>query len=269
MLDSGTYMGIDKEFEELIFKLYKQRDEEIFFFDYKNKRFWLKKARATKSLFIHKIFYKIFPIEVLLPVENKSAKDALEFETNKIEEFKKLNIGTPNIVFKNNDFFVLEDCGKNINSNIRKKDISQERMYFFIDKLLEELSKIHNQNHFHGGAQTRNFTFKDEKVFTIDLEDSFDSKIDLKTLQLRDLILVLLSLTKTRASFDVDYEYVINKYIEFVPANLDFKNKLKNLAGKISFLTSLSQVGLINKLIGRDGKGFFKLFIVLGNLEVR
>lgn len=264
-------MGInktkEKEFEELVLKLNIDDDEEIFSFEYENKKYWLKKARATKSLFAHKLFYKLFPIEVLLPVEEKNAKDSIEFETQKILNLKNNDINTPNVPFKNKDFFVLEDCGKTVHSNIRKRNISKEKMYYFIDKLLEELSKIHNSNNFHGGAQARNFTYKDEKVFVIDLEDSFSSNIKLEVLQFRDLILLLMSLTKTRASFDIDYEYVINKYIELSPSRFDFRNRLKKLANSISFWIGLSQISFINRIIGRDGRAFFKLFQILQNLK--
>ena len=260
-------MGLDKNFEQLVLKLNNEKDKEIFSFEYKSKKYWLKKARATKSFFSHKLFYKIFPIAVLLPVEEKSDSESILFETSKIRRLKEKGINTPNIVFQNNDFFILEDCGRTANSNIRKKDISKEKMYYFIDILLLEISKIHNLNEFHGGAQARNFTYKNEKIFVIDLEDSFDNSINLKVLQLRDLILFLLSLTKTRANFDVDYEYVINKYVELCPMNKDFKIKLKELAKKIYFLITISQFTFIIKIIGRDGQGFFKLFLILKNLK--
>ena len=266
-MDDSCYMGLVKKFEQLVLGLYKKKDEEIFSFEYESKKYWLKKARATKSFLSHKLFYKIFPIEVLLPVEEKSNKQSILFETDKIRRLKEKGVNTPSIAFQNDWFFVLEDCGKTANSNIRKKDISEDKMYYFIDKLLIEISKIHNLNEFHGGAQARNFTYKDGKIFVIDLEDSFDNSINLKVLQLRDLILFLLSLTKTRAKFDVDYEYVIDKYIELCPMNKDFKFKLKKLAQRISFLIKISQLSFIKKIIGRDGQGFFKLFLILKNLK--
>ncbi len=260
-------MGIDKEFEELVLRLNKENNSEIFSLEYKEKKYWLKKARGTKSQFSHKIFYKIFPFEVLIPVEEKSAKEALKFETEKIERLQEKGIKTPNIPFKNREFFVLEDAGKMINSYIRKRDISKEKMYYYIDNMLLQLSKIHNNNEYHGGAQARNFTYKNGEISVIDFEDSFSKDINLDVLQFRDLILFLLSLTKTRASFEIDYEYVVNKYIELSPSNQSFKQKLKKLANRLSFLIKISQIGFINNLIGRDGEGFFKLFIALKNLK--
>ncbi len=264
-MDSSFNMGLDKNLEEEIFYLFKNRKEEIFSFEYNNKKYWLKKARVTKSNLVHKLFYLLTKIDVLLPVENKSEKQSLVFETTKIKRLKEKGISTPKIVFKNDDFFVLEDSGKMVNSYIRKRDITKEKMYYYIELMLKELSLIHNNKEFHGGAQARNFIYKNGKVTVIDFEDSFNKNISLKTLQFRDLILFLLSLTKTRASFKLDYSFIIDKYVKLVPQNRDFRVKLKKLANKISFFITLSQVKFIKNIIGRDGEGFFKLFFILKN----
>ncbi|WP_258238318.1 hypothetical protein [Arcobacter sp. CECT 8983] len=260
-------LSIGKNFVEYATKLYTNNDKEIFSFEYDNQKYWLKKARATKSNLIHKFFYKLTDIDILLPVEKKSAKESLIFETTKIERLKEKGINTPNIAFKNDDFFILEDSGKMVNSYIRKRDITKEKMYFYIDLMLKELALIHNNSEYHGGAQARNFIYKERIVTAIDFEDSFDKSISLETLQFRDLILFLLSLTKTRASFALNYNFIINQYIKLVPKNKNFKNKLQNLANKISFFISLYEIDFIKRMIGRDGQGFFKLFIILKKLE--
>lgn len=266
-MDSSFNMGLDKKLEEEIFSLSKDNKEEIFSFEYATKKYWLKRARATKSNFIHKLFYKLTDIDILLPVENKSEKQSLLYETTKIERLKEKGVCTPNIIFKNEEFFVLEDSGKMVNSYIRKRDITKEKMYYYIELMLKELALIHNNKEFHGGAQARNFIYKEDKVTVIDFEDSFDKSISLETLQFRDLILFLLSLTKTRASFELDYNFIINQYIQLVPQNKDFRKRLKKLASKLSFLITLSQVKFIKNIMGRDGEGFFKLLLILKNLE--
>ncbi|WP_044418010.1 kinase [Halarcobacter anaerophilus] len=257
---------MNKEFETFLIKKSKQSSEEIVPVVFDNKKYWLKKARSTKSLFSHRFFYFLTKFEILFPVENKTAKEAMEYETSKIKKFKTLGLNTPLVVFQNSDFFVLEDCGKNVNSYIRKRDITKEKMYFFIDKVILELSKIHNSKQFHGGAQARNFTFKEDKIYAIDLEDSFKDDVDLKLLQFRDFLLLLLSFTKTRANFELDFNYIIDKYITLTK-NYEFKKRLKNLANKLSFFIFLSDIKFINKILGRDGKSFFKLLKILKNLE--
>ncbi|WP_424598082.1 hypothetical protein [Arcobacter sp.] len=258
---------MNKGFEEFILNEYKNSSSEITSFFYNDKKYWLKKARATKSSLTHKIYYKLFKLELIVPVEEKNAKDALFFETNKLIKFKSLGIEVPSIIFKNDDFFVLEDSGKNINSYIRKRDAKEIDINFYIKESINAISNIHRKNEYHGGAQARNLTYKNQKVYAIDLEDSFDERnIDLKTLQFRDFLLFLLSLTKVRAKVEIDYEELINRYIEQT-GNTDFKKRLNKLANKIYFFIKLSKVKFIRKRLGNDVLLFFKLFEILYNLK--
>ena len=252
--------------EEFIKKEALLNKSDIFSFDFEGKKYWLKKARATKTNKIQKFFYNIFSFELLIPSLEKSPKDALTFETTKIEKFKKLGINVPNIVYKNEDFFVLEDTGKNLNSFL-KKNIDESKFYYFVENLLIELSKIHNSKEFHGGAQIRNFTYKNEKVFAIDFEESFESNTTLETLQFRDFLLFLLSFTKLKKlSFEVNYNYIIDKYIELTN-NKNVIYKLKNIGKRLKFFIYLSQNSFLKKFLGSDVINFFKLLKILNSLE--
>ena len=94
-------------FEELAKKEYLLNDNEIFSFNYKDEKYWLKKARETAPNKIQKFFYKFLPFELLIPPLVKNKKEALEFETSKIERFRKFEINVPKIPYKNEDFFHL------------------------------------------------------------------------------------------------------------------------------------------------------------------
>ncbi len=74
-------------------------------------------------------------------------------------------------------------------------------MYYYIDNMLLQLSKIHNNNEYHGGAQARNFTYKDGEISVIDFEDSFSKDINLDVLQFRDLILFFTITYKNKSKF--------------------------------------------------------------------
>ncbi|MCT7579375.1 BUD32 family EKC/KEOPS complex subunit [Aliarcobacter butzleri] len=240
---------------------------DIFSFDFEGKKYWLKKARATKTNKIQKFFYKIFSFELLIPSLQKSPEDALIFETTKIEKFKKLGINVPNIIYKNEDFFVLEDGGKTIYSILRDENIEEKNFYFYIDLVLKELAKMHSIGSFHGGSQLRNFTFKNEKVFVIDFEESFDENIDVRSLQHRDFLLFLLSFLKIKElSFKIDYEKIINRYLE-ISKNYEIKDKLLNFSGKLQFFLYLYKKEFIRKRVGSDVKYFFELIEILNNMD--
>ena len=250
--------------EEIAKKEVLLNDSEIFSIDFENKKYWLKKARPTKPNKIQKFFYKFFPFELLIPSSAKNAFETLEYETQKLQKFKALGINTANIAYKCDDFFVLEDCGRTMHSLMRK-NISEEAFYEYVDLILEELSKIHKNGLFHGGAQTRNFTYKDGAIFVIDLEESFDSSISVETLQFRDFLLFLLSFLKIKSNFQINYEYIINKYMSLT-GNSKTKERLNKMANKISILIYLSEMRIFQNMLGSDVKSFFKLFKILKTL---
>ena len=254
-------------FEELAKKEYLSNDNEIFSFNYEDEKYWLKKARETAPNKIQKFFYKFLPFELLIPPLVKDKKEALKFETSKIEKFEKLGINVPKISYKCENFFVLEDSGISVNSLLRDENISKEKFYYYVDKLLIELSKIHNINEFHGGSQTRNFTYKDEKVFVIDFEESFSSNVDIKSLQYRDFLLFILSFIKIKEpKFEVDYEYILNKY-EVLTSSKEIIQRLKKFSKKLGFFIWFSELSLIKKRLGSDVINFFKLFKILNSME--
>ena len=253
--------------EEIAKKEFLLNSSEIFPIEFENKRYWLKKARQTKPNKIQKFFYRFFPLELLIPSSPKTAFEALEYETLKLEKFRSLGINTPKVVYKCDDFFVLEDCGNSVNAYLRDKNITKDEFYFYVEKLLIELAKIHNLNEFHGGTQIRNFTYKDDKVYVIDLEESFSNLTDIETLKFRDFLLFILSFVKMKElSFEVDYIFIINRYKELTKSD-DLTEKLKNFSKKISFFIYLSEVSFVKKRLGSDVKNFFKLFKILNSLE--
>ncbi|MCT7635412.1 hypothetical protein N5U36_08115 [Aliarcobacter butzleri] len=253
--------------EEFIKKEVLLNKNEIFSFNFEDKKYWLKKARETKPNRIQKFFYRIFPFELLIPALAKDSKEALLFETTKIEKFKELGINVPNIIYKNEHFFVLEDGGKTIYSILRDENIEEKNFYFYIDLVLKELAKMHSIGFFHGGSQLRNFTFKNEKVFVIDFEESFDENIDVRSLQHRDFLLFLLSFLKIKElSFKIDYEKIINRYLE-ISKNYEIKDKLLNFSGKLQFFLYLYKKEFIRKRVGSDVKYFFELIEILNNMD--
>lgn len=250
-------------------ELYGSNKKDIFSFIYEDKKYWLKKARATKPDKIQNFFYKFFPLELLIPPLIKDAKEALEFETLKLKRFATLGVNVARVVYIDSDFFVLEDSGVSIYGIFRESNITKEYFYTLVDKTLELLAKSHNLGEFHGGSQLRNFTLKDDTVFMIDFEESFDDHIDIKSLQYRDFLLFLLSFVKLKElSFKIDYLYIVDRYIS-LSKNYFVAKKLKKLASKISLIAYVGRFWFIKDLLGSDVKYFFELFDIIKSLEIK
>lgn len=253
--------------EEVAKKEFLSSEKEVTTFFYKEKQYWIKKARATIPNKIQSFFYIFLPFELLIPSLYKDKKQALEFETSKIDKLATLGVNVPKVLLKCDDFFLLEDSGKSVNSFLRDKNISEKSFYYFVDKLLEELSKIHKSKQFHGGSQIRNFTYKNSKVFVIDFEESFSSNVDIKALQYRDFLLFILSFIKIKEpKFETNYAYILTKYEE-LSLNKDIIKRFKKLSKRLRFFIWLSELPLIKKRLGSDVINFFKLFKIINLLE--
>ncbi len=254
----------DKELESYVMQESQKNEKEIFPIEYNNEKYWVKKGRKTASNLFHHLCYKLLPFEFLIPVVSKSEEEAVLFESNKLISFKEKGLNTPEVVGSNSSLFVMCDCGMQVYVYLRKQDVKGEEFHYYLDKYIQEVAKIHNVGLFHGGAQSRNFTYSQEKVYAIDLEDSFEHSVDIETLQFRDLLLLLLSMTKVD-NFEFSYSDIINKYIEYTK-NDDFVSKLKILARKLNFLVRMNSVSWIHNLLPRDVKGFCYLLKSLQEL---
>lgn len=254
----------DKVFEKLVSKENENTSKEIFKFFNDEKKYWVKKARATRSNIFQKIFYKLTSFDVLIPVENKTAHNAMLFETNKLNEFNLSGIKAAKIKGRNDSFFVLEDCGQNIYYHLKNKNVSVDEKRDALFKTIESLAKIHNSGFYHGGAQIRNFTYFKNEVYTIDLEDSFNQNIDLKTLQFRDFLLFLLSLLKLSGKYDFNIETIIFEYISRTD-NRAFIKRLKKTSSQMSFLIPLGN--LLKSFLSKDANAFIEFLKIVNNLE--
>lgn len=256
-------------FKKIAKKEFLNSKKEIFPFIFENNQYWLKRARQTKPDKLQNFFYKFLPFELLIPPLVKNSYEALKFETKKLEDFRNFGIDVPKVVLIEDEFFVLEDSGKSVYSIFREENISEKEFYTFMDELIEILAKIHNFGLFHGGSQLRNFTYKENKVYAIDFEESFASNIDIKTLQHRDFLLFILSFTKLKElGFKIDYAYIIEHYMK-ATNNYFVLEKLKKLAKRLRFFIFLSKKSFVNKKLGSDVKYFFELFDIINSLEIK
>lgn len=247
----------DKAFETFVMHANAKNDNEIFDVEYEGKKYWIKKGRKTSSNLFHKLAYKLLPFEFLIPVMSKTPKESVLFESNKLMAFKESGLNVPEVMGSNENFFVMSDCGMSVYAYLKYQNLSQEEFEMGLNKYILEVCHVHNKGFFHGGAQSRNFTYVNGTISAIDLEDSFDESVDLKTLQFRDLLLILLSMTKVD-NFDFSYNHIIHSYIEQTN-HKDFLNRLRELSLKLKFLVGLNSVSWIHNMLPRDVKGFCKL----------
>ena len=237
--------------------LRKKPDEDVFSVIYDDQKLWIKKARSTGSNTFHKWAYKLIKNPLIVPVDEKSPQEAIQHEASKIKRLFALGIHVPKVIDSTTDgYFILEDRGPTIN-DLMHNNLVNDPMALF-EKVVTQLSNLHNKNEFHGSSQIKNFTYQAEQdaVFFIDFEESFDKSIAIEDLQFRDLILFLLSLS--RLDIPLDYESLLDTYIQLT-GKKDVLKRFQVLISKVSFLMQIMRYKSVWNLLDNDTKGIYTL----------
>ena len=234
----------------------KNLDADVFSIIYKGQKLWVKKARRTGSNTFHKWAYKLIKDPIIVPVNDKSPQEAIHYEASKIQQLHDLGIHVPKVIDITDNYFIMEDRGPTIN-DLMHNNLVNDPMALF-EKVVTQLSILHNKNAFHGSSQIKNFTYQTEKdaVFFIDFEESFDEHINIEDLQFRDLMLFLLSLSRLR--IPLDYAPLLNTYIRLT-GKKDIHQRLRTLTAKVSFLMRIMHYKSIWNLLDNDTKGIYTL----------
>jgi len=259
--DSQEHLSVNSMHDIIVKKIKNHPKHEIFHIEVKGKKVWVKRARRTGSNLLHKIAYMITKNPIVIPVEDKTPQEALQFESSKLQRLHKLSIPVPKVIEITENYFVLEDRGSTVYHRIKKN--LEDNPEQILEKIIIELSNLHNINEFHGGSQIKNFTYKNDKIYFIDFEESFSRDIDIEELQFRDLFLFLFSISKL--NIEVNYENLIQKYIDLTQKK-DVIEKFHTLSSKVNFLLKLVENKTIWNLIDSDTKSVYRLLTQLRNI---
>lgn len=252
---------MSSEFKRAISEATLINKKEVFSFEFKGKRYWIKRARRSGSNLAHHLAWKITKIPLLIPVEAKTPEETLEFEAQKLKRLKSLGVLVPSVESIEKEFFVMEDSGKSVRHHLREAKSSKERQIIY-KKLFEAIALLHKADEYHGASQIRNFTYKDDRVYIIDFEESFSKDIDIKILQFRDIFLLLFSLAKDR--FDIDYrEYLL--YYSKVSGNSEIFDRLRDFISRVEFIEKIIGFKPLYGVLDKDTKALYRL---IGELKV-
>ncbi len=247
--------------KEIEAKIEQDPKVEIFSLATTNGRVWVKRARKTASNLLHKGAFFLTKNPIVVPVETKTAYEALQYEASKLQRLYENSIPVPKLIVKSQTYFVIEDCGQTVKYLLQ--ELSNSETQTLLEKIIVQLATLHNANEYHGGSQVKNFTYKENKVYFIDFEESFPSDIDIKELQFRDLFLFLFSISKL--NIKVDYAALIEQYIT-ITGNQTVIDKFHTLTHTVSFLMKIVKNRIVWHFIDKDTKSIYRLLIHLENI---
>jgi len=226
--------------------------KEILSFEYDGKRHWLKRGRPTGSNILHQTVWRLSRFPLLIPVQSQSAPEARTHEINKIRRLAEAGIPVPKILLTTEEWFVMSDTGTVLRDHLYRK----ERNESLTLEIFHALADLHRRDFYHGGSQLRNMTWREGKVHFIDFEESFDTSIDLKILQLRDLFLLLFALAKDRIPLDYPKHIALYRQIS---GNDDFDRRLQAMFSRLGWLEKLIAYPPLWKILDKDTKATYRL----------
>lgn len=229
---------------------------EIFRWEADGKRYWIKHGRPTGSTKIHALGYRVSGLPFLHPVEAKDPRQSVRFEAQKLQRLHEAGLPVPSVCWTFPDFFIMEDRGESLADRL-KTALSDERE-ILLGECIDALGALHRAGEYHGASQVRNFVLdKSANVSIIDFEESFPSTASLRSLQFRDLFLLLYSLHRQRT--ETDYPRLIERYMRS-SGNDDFALELHRLYRRFSWIARLIAVDGIRHRLGSDAEILHRLF---------
>lgn len=132
----------------------------------------------------------------------------INYEAKRLRNLQP-HIAVPRLLIEESNYIVMEHCGEPIEPMLRCEQGRAE----FLPRVIDSLLELHKAKQWHGGAQVRNLTLRDNTIFRIDFEEKTGDVLPLALAQAYDLFLCFNSLTKYM-HFDIDLgEKLLTRYL--------------------------------------------------------
>ena len=134
---------------------------------------------------------------------------SIDYEAQRLKNLQAHHIAVPKLLLSQPQYIVMEHCGASIESMLN----DQHQRDMLLPRIVENLLELHKAGQWHGGAQVRNLTLKNDHIFRIDFEEKTGDALPLYMAQAYDVILCFNSLGKYM-NFDLDRgEQLLTQYL--------------------------------------------------------
>ncbi len=166
----------------------------VFCLDFEGRRYWVKRQgqpRLRSSLLMQRILALVFGLDALKPARSGRLAD----EAAALRHLHAGGWPVPEVITATPNRLVLGDGGSGI-ENLLNAEPDAARRRALIEACADLLLRLHAAGEWHGGAQIRNFSWRDGAPGLLDLEDHDLPGMNLAERQARDCLLLLYSLTR-------------------------------------------------------------------------
>jgi len=221
---------------------------------YLKRRFTDRLLRRKLMRFVQRLLVKALRLKVLTPTVNVRLSSS--YEPKKILKLAELGINVPRVVYFNDDYFIMSDCGETLKSFVTHHPDQADT---YLQGAIRQLAELHNCGHAHGGAQIRNFAVKDGRICLFDFEEIVPEKY-CEEVQFRDILIFLVSLSRSKG-VQVDYRGLLDAYEEAAQVKGNTQ-KIVRLAQRFRWLAGLSSSRYATVL----GKDVYYLSLLVSHL---
>lgn len=191
---------LDAGLDALIRSLRRTAPDRVFSAHYNGERLWVKtvaRPRLHASVLMQKIIAAVFGLPMLQPARNRGGAQGLADEAAALRELAVAGFPVPPVIACTPDWLVLGDAGEALESRLNSiRDRAPDDCWRLIAAAGLLLSRLHAAGLWHGGAQIRNFSWRNEQPGLLDFEDHDLPGMTLHERQARDLLLFIYSLTR-------------------------------------------------------------------------
>lgn len=159
-----------------------------------HRRVWLKRPAPRSSAldFLQRALTRPLGRRALWLPQVEPGAVALRREARRLVHLRAQGFPVPEVLAACDDWLLLGDVGPSVRGMLRTGDAEA-----IADSLFDLLAELHAAGYWHGGAQARNFTRRDDGSYAmIDFEVGFPEGTPVHTLQARDLLLLVQSLVE-------------------------------------------------------------------------
>jgi tRNA A-37 threonylcarbamoyl transferase component Bud32 len=129
----------------------------------------------------------------LAPLRLVNGQARLEHEATRLSILAAAGVSVPQVMLLEPGCLVLEYVGCTVEETLHP--LPHARYGEILFPALDDLRRFHAAGHWHGGAQIKNLTLQDGRLYRIDLEEDVGAYLPLPLMQAFDLVLFVNSCT--------------------------------------------------------------------------
>lgn len=245
---------LDAGLDDLIRSLRSTAPNRVFAASYGGRRLWVKtvmRPRMRSSLLLQKAIATLSGLPILQPAFNPGGAAGLIAEAQTLGQLQAAGFPVPPVIGCTPDWLVLGDAGEDLEARLNSlRYTDPDECWRHITAAGRLLCRVHAAGHWHGGAQIRNFSWRDGQPGLLDLEDHDLAGMTLAEKQARDLMLFLYSLARYDAKSSGPPRLPVLAAEMLGNASNEVHDVLRKLRRRMAWLLSLAR--MVAPKAGRD-----------------